>query len=121
MRIGGAYVHYQLNTTNISFVKIASLYKSKGIKNYMFMLQLNDPDLMNVDPHDPNLTPLMKAKIVKECVNNYWYFIREVVILNVSGGTTRFRADRGNMASSYCLVNNLKIFVEQPKMSGPCI
>ena len=47
--------YYQKSTTNTSFVEMSNYLKSIGIKNNRFMLTLLDPDLANIDPHDPNL------------------------------------------------------------------
>ena len=41
---------------------LTSYLKSRGIKNNRFMLVLLDPDLAQIDPHDPNLSFLMKQK-----------------------------------------------------------
>ena len=46
--------------------------KSIGIKNNEFMLALIDPDLENINPHDPHLNAYYKQKVLRECMCNYW-------------------------------------------------
>lgn len=64
------YVH--LETTNQSFLDMHYFLKHKGIKNNTFFLALYDPDLAGIDPRDPNLSPLYKQKVLRECIVNYW-------------------------------------------------
>lgn len=77
------YVH--LETKNRSFLEMHYYLKNIGIKNNAFMLKLYNTNLIGVDPYDPKLTPYQKAAILKECMDNCWYFIREVVRIPVSG------------------------------------
>lgn len=115
-----AYVHD--TTTNQSFVDMHYYLKAKGIKNNVFHLVIYDPDLMGVDPRDPNLTIQMKAKIFKECRINFWYFIREVVRIPQEGGDigsgTRYQLHRGNLAMNYLFTMNISMFVEFPRQHG---
>jgi hypothetical protein len=111
----------QLNTKNKSFLRHAALMKEMGIKNHNFILALHDPDLLDVDPHDyANLTPELLMKIVWECKNNFWYFIREIV--RVPGSTTAnpiyFRANRGNIAAYWLYLNHITFFLIQPRQTG---
>ena len=55
---------YDYETTNASFIAMASLLYKKGIKNYNFFLKLYDEDLVGVDPYDPDLSLNMKMKII---------------------------------------------------------
>ena len=65
------YIHE--TTTNNSFMKVHHFLKAKGIKNNSFFLSIYDPDLIGVDPRDPSLNQVMKMKILRECMVNYWY------------------------------------------------
>lgn len=65
-------IYYHMETTNQSFIDMHYFLKQKGIKNNAFFLILYDRDLAGVDPRDPNLTPTMKQKILRECICNYW-------------------------------------------------
>jgi hypothetical protein len=95
-----------------------------GIKHNNFFLALHDPDLANIDPHDPRLNQYMKAKVFRECMGNYWYFLREVVRIPDQGGNMRgepYRLHRGNLAYNYCAVLNLNVFYELPRQQGKTV
>lgn len=111
-------IYCHKSTTNKSFLEMHYYLKSIGIKNNAFMLALLDPDLAGVDPHDKNLNTLMKQKILRECVNNYWYFLREVVRIPDSGSTgggSKYKLTRGNLALNFAMILNLNIFLELPR------
>ena len=71
-------VYYQHSTRNKSFTDMYEYLRDKGIKNCEFMLLLLDPDLARIDPRDPNLPSQMKVKVLRECMYNPWYFLREI-------------------------------------------
>ena len=118
-------VYYQDSTTNQSFMKMHYFLKAKGIKNNKFFLLIYDAGLMGVDPRDPNLSPQMKLRILRECMTNYWYFIREVVRIPEEGGAvgsgTRYELSRGNLAMNYMFVYNINQFVEFPRQHGKTV
>lgn len=107
-------------TKNESFLRIAAIYKKMGIENHAFMLQLHNPKLQGIDPHDPNLTPEQILMIADEVNSNYWYYIREVV--RVPGGTDenpiRYRAHRGNIAMAWLFFNHVTQIIEQIRQTG---
>lgn len=111
---------YQMSTNNKSFLEMHYFLKSQGIKNNRFMLVLFDPDLAGVDPHDPNLSLMMKQKILREVSINYWYFLREVVRVPSTGDPAgvKFRLNRGNLAFNFCSLYNLNINLEMPRQQG---
>lgn len=114
-------VYYQMSTTNKSFVDIHYFLKETGRKNNKFMLALLDPDLAGIDPHDKRLNPIMQQKVLRECLNNYWYFLREVVRVPDSGGTgggAKFKLSRANLAMNFCMSLNLNVFLEMPRQQG---
>ena len=76
-------VYIQLETTNQSFIDMHYFLKRSGRMNNNFFLVLFDAGLAGVDPRDPNLPPIMKQRVLRECVINYWYFLREVVRIPV--------------------------------------
>lgn len=113
--------YYQMSTTNQSFKNVHYILKALGIKHNKFMMVLLDPDLAGVDPFDKRLNDMMKAKIIKECLHNYWYFLREVVRIPSAGGMgtgTKYELTRGNLALNYCMAINLNIFLEMPRQQG---
>ncbi len=113
------YIHD--TTTNNSFMKVHYFLKAKGIKNNSFFLSIYDPDLIGVDPRDPSLSKVMKMKILKECMINYWYFIREVVRLPAEGREVPYNLSRGNLAMNYMFVYNINQFVEFPRQHGKTV
>lgn len=114
-------VYYQMSTTNKSFLNVHYILKEMGIQNNKFMMALLDPDLAGIDPFDRRLNELYRRKILRECLHNYWYFIREVVRIPSAGGVgngTRYELTRGNLALNYCMAINLNIFFELPRQQG---
>ena len=113
-------VYYHHSTSNKSFIDMAMYLKDRGIKHYEFMLLLLDPDLAGVDPYDPTLSTVMKTKILRECLYNPWYFIREVVRIPQAGkaGGIPFVLHRGNLAMLFCLMLNLNTMCILPRQTG---
>lgn len=111
-------IYAQKTTKNKSFLDMHHYLKSIGIKNNEFMLTLIDPDLDGVDPHDPNLNSYYKQKILRECICNYWYFIREVVRIPSSGKPMMYKLTRANLALNFCMCLNLNVFEEIPRQQG---
>ena len=62
---------YDVNTSNLSFLRMSYHLKQQNVSNNKFMLQLIDTDLVGVNPYDPNLSADLKAKIYKEVCSNY--------------------------------------------------
>ena len=94
--------------------------KSRGIKNNRFMLTLYDTDLAGIDPHDPNLSGVMKQKVAREVARNYWYYLREVVRVKEDGNPrgVPYRLDRGALAYHFCTMYNMNVIFEMPRQTG---
>ncbi len=106
-------------TTNKSFLELAALYQDMGISNNAFHLSLMQPDLQGVNPHDPRLDVVTRAKIQLECKYNPWYFFREVAQLPGAGADPiRFKANRGNIALYWCFFNHIDAANIQPRQTG---
>ncbi len=112
----GAGVH--LETSNKSFLRTAELFRQMGIKNYYFLLQINNPLIKDLDPWDPNLTDEQQMMILNECNENIWYAIREVVKVN---GSSRFRANRAVISFIWCCLNHLPTTILMPRQSGKTV
>ncbi len=130
MAINGApqykyVVHTHLSTNNQSFLDIHYYLKDRGIKKNAFFLALLDKGLEGVDPRDPRLNQQMKARILRECILNYWYFIREVVRVPDQGGAigsgAKYKLTRGNLALNFGFVRNWNMFVEFPRQNGKTV
>lgn len=111
-----------LSTSNKSFLEMHWWLKSQGIRNNKFFLQLYDVALANINPRDPNLNDHWKARVLRECIVNEWYYIREIVRIPDSGGAvgggSPFKLDRGNLALLFSLQHNWNIFLEEPRQFG---
>ena len=113
------FVHIHTETTNQSFIDMHFILKEKGIKNNDFFLVLFDKDLIGVDPRDPSLNQYMQAKILREVMHNFWYFLREVIRIPDQGGSissgARYKLHRGNLAMNFLFTLNYNMFVELPR------
>ena len=111
---------YHLNTRNISFLQTSKDLADLGIKNNMFFLILYDPSLMNVDPHDPNLTHEQKFAVLNECMRNPWYYLRECCRIGDDGDSTGkpYILNRGNLASTFCFLNHIDHYLVLPRQKG---
>ena len=114
-------IYYHRSTTNKSFLEMSEYLRMTGIRNYRFMLALLDPDLAYVDPHDPNLSEVMKLKVLREIIANPWYFFREVCRVASVGEPSKFILNRGNMAFLYLAMMNINTFLEMPRQTGKTI
>ena len=108
------------STKNKSFIDMYQYLRDKGIKTCEFMLLLLDPDLARIDPRDPNLPSQMKVKVLRECMYNPWYFLREICRIPDDGNPrgVPFKLHRGNMAMMFCLMQNINTSVILPRQTG---
>lgn len=116
---------FDLGTPNKSFVKVALTLKKLGIKNWYFMLEIKDPNLINVDPYSvdsqgyTNLTQSDITRIAIEISRNPWYYLREVVRIPDPGGKpVPYLANRGNIAQAYCALNGVDSWLNLPRQQG---
>lgn len=109
-----------LSTKNESFIRLAALYKSMGIKNHAFMLALHNPRLEHVDPWSEDLSIEEMAMIVQEIKENPWYFFREVTRVPALAGSnaTHFKINRANLAAFWCFFNHVTFILIQPRQTG---
>ena len=113
----GIPVYYDLNTSNTSFIKMAYTLKNLGVKNYYFFLKIYDKSLMGIDPYNENLSEETKIRIQREVDRNFWYFIREVVLIAVPGRLKHFGLNRGNLAMLWCLLNSINCALLLPRQN----
>ncbi|MNM18527.1 hypothetical protein D3C81_288200 [compost metagenome] len=102
-------------TKNESFLRTAEIFRLQGIKNYYFLLQLNNPMLQGVDPHDPNITNEQSMMVFEETSTNFWYFLREVVRLKPEHP---FLANRGNISFIWSYLNHITTYMIMPRQQG---
>ena len=107
---------YDEATKNQSFLKVSKILEESGVKNNKFMLELKNENLYFVDPHDPNLSFQGKMNVLKECYDNIWYFLREVVRMPVQdGGSVPFELDISNCAQIYLSMLNCNSWITKPR------
>jgi hypothetical protein len=109
-----------LQTTNHSFIRLASVYRSMGVKNHAFILALVNPDLVGIDPFSENLTVEEMTAIAVECKENPWFFFREIARAPaISGvGSVPLEANRGNIALFWSFFNHIMIILIQIRQTG---
>ena len=118
-RIKGKY--YDTGTKNKSFLQVAKDLKSLGIKNFYFMLEIYDVSLIDVDPYADNLTMDQISRIMTECTRNIWYYLREISRIPSQGGTgVPFKANRGNIAQTWCIVHGIDSWLCLPRRNYCC-
>lgn len=117
-RFPSAVVHHQ--TSNVSFLRMAEIYKRMGVENYAFHLALHQPHLIGVNPHADDLPMEIKLDIGTECRYNPWYFFREVVRVppQASQYPGQLRANRGNLALWWLFLNHIDSALIQPRQTG---
>ena len=113
-----AAIHY--TTKNKSFIKLAEIYYQMGVKNNAFHLSILDKGLMDIDPFDENLPIEMKARVVAECKNNFWYYLREILRIPVPGSLVpiSFEANRANIGLYWLFFNHVMTIVVILRQTG---
>ncbi len=118
-------VYYDDKTSNQSFMKMHYFLKAKGIQNNKFFLLIYDTGLIGINPYDPNLPRQMKIRILRECLSNYWYYLRSIVRIPEEGGQAgsgkMYELSRANLAMSYMFVYNINQFLEIPRQQGKTV
>ena len=114
------YAVIDTNTSNKSFVRLASLYKSMGVRNHAFHLALHQPELSDIDPFDKHIKHENMLKVAFECKVNPWYFFREIFkVPSVSGNETGpLEANRANIAAYWSFYNHIFTILIQPRQTG---
>ena len=112
-------IDYDYNTRNKNFIRLSDRMEKKGIKNHLFHLTLLDRDLSGVDPFNPKLSAFMKHKIFKECINNYWYFIRECIKVEKDevDNNGLYSLYEAPLKVHYGMHNNINIITDIPYIS----
>jgi len=104
-----------LKTGNTTFLRTAEVFRQQGIKNYYFILQLNNRILQGVNPHADDLTNEQMLMIAEECRSNFWYFLREVCMLKPD---QPFMANRGNISFIWNYLNHITTYMIMPRQQG---
>ena len=111
--------YYDTGTKNKSILQVAKDLNKLGIKNYYFMLEIKDYTLVDVDPYSPNLTQDQVSRIMTECTRNIWYYLREICRIPSQGGVgVSFKANRGNIAQTWCVLHGIDSWLCLPRQQG---
>lgn len=111
----GVKEYYDLSTSNKSFLETSEQIRKIGIRHNKFILKVKDINVIGLDPWSDNLTLQEKASILNECINNFWYFVREVVKVIVPGGKIPYVIHRGNLAESFAMMKNINQILVLPR------
>lgn len=101
---GGRY--YDYSTTNTSFVDVSKKLAEMGVKNNNFMLEVKNPRVHDLDPFSDSLTDEEKMLIMKECTENVFYFLREIVLIKTPGGeNVKYQATEAGLTRDHLALN----------------
>lgn len=103
---------------------MAEILYGMGVENNAFMLSLLQPELKDVDPFDyENLDLRTKARIVYECKNNFWYYLREICRVPVPGSLVpvQFKANRANIGLYWLFFNHVMTVTVILRQTGKTI
>lgn len=117
---------YDTGTSNYSFLQVAKDLKTAGVKEWYFMLEIRDPTLVAVDPYKEDEDGHTKCtkdeidRITLECINNPWYYLREICRI-VAAGAPRgipYAANKGNIAQAWCFIHGIDSWLCLTRQKG---
>lgn len=114
--INGKYYDFTPNK-NESFLITAKELKELGIKNYYFMLRIDNPRIADINPFNPNITRQEVQALIREYMGNMWYFVRTAVRLRTDFGIVQFALHRGLAASMWCFEHHQDHCLCQPRQT----
>lgn len=116
------YAIVDLKTKNESWIRLAKVYQTMGVKNHAFMLALHNPNLQNLNPYDPNLTHDEMLAIAVEAKENPWYFFREILKLSAQGSSAvQVKANRFNVALWWLFFNHVQTYCILQRQIGKSV
>lgn len=123
-RIGDRF--YDIGTANTSWLQLAKDLRELGVKNWYFMLEVKDPNVVTIDPHACDddghctLTNDQIARVVTECSRNPWYYLREVSRIPDPGNPKGipYKANRGNIAQAFLFFHGIDSWLCLPRQQG---
>ena len=114
-RINGKY--YDFGTRNESFLITAKELKTLGIKNYYFMLRIDNPRIADIDPFNPNITKQEIQALWLEYQTNMWIFIRDCVRMRTDKGIVPYCLHRGLAAALWCFERSQDFCLTEPRQT----
>lgn len=114
--INGKYYDFT-PTRNESFILTAKELKTLGIKNYYFMLRINNPRVADIDPFKPNITQQEVAALIQEYRSNMWFFVRTAVRMRTDKGVVPYGLHRGLAAALWCFERSQDFCLNEPRQT----
>lgn len=114
--IDGKFYDFDPNN-NQSFVQTAAELKSLGIKNYYFMLEIKNIDVLKINPFNPKITKDEIILCMNEAKQNFWYFCRCLVRIMTDAGVKHFELHRGLCAALWCFTKRFDWCLCEPRQT----
>lgn len=114
-QINGKY--YDFGCKNESFLLTAKELKTLGIKNYYFMLRIDNPRVADIDPFKPNITDQEAQALMQEYRNNLWFFARSAVRMRTDKGIVPYGLHRGLAAALWCFERHQDHCLNEPRQT----
>lgn len=114
-QINGKY--YDFGCANKSFLLTAKELQVLGIKNYYFMLRIDNPRVADIDPFKPNITDQEVSALMQEYRNNMWMFARTCVRMRTDKGIVPFGLHRGLAAALWCFERHQDFCLNEPRQT----
>lgn len=108
---------YDFDPPNKSFLQTAYELRDAGVKNYFFMLKINDINAAKIDPFKPNITPPEMEILTRELQSNVWFYARTVAQIRTDKGIVQFELHRGLAASIWCFEHYIDSCLCQPRQT----
>lgn len=113
--INGKY--YDFLPSNESFLITAKELKNLGIKNYYFMLRIDNPRVADIDPFKKNITKQEIEALITEFRGNIWSFMRMAVRLRTQKGVVPYGLHRGLAAVTWCFERGQDMCICEPRQT----
>lgn len=108
---------YDFGCKNESFLLTAKELKTLGIKNYYFMLRIDNPRVADIDPFKPNITQQEVTALMTEYRSNMWMFMRTAVRLRTDKGIVPYTLHRGLAATAWCFEHHFDNCLCEPRQT----
>ncbi len=100
--------YYDFGTLNKSFLEVAYFLKSKGIKNWMWPLEIKNPKVALINPYAKNISSIDAGLVQIEMASNMIYYMRELARCKITGGTCApIKCNRGVLAAIFCAMRGI--------------
>ena len=113
--INGKY--YDFGCKNESFLITAKELQTLGIKNYYFMLRIDNPRVADIDPFNPKITKQEIQALLQEFRGNVWAFIRMCVRMRTDKGIVPYTLHRGLAAVIWCFERHQDNCICEPRQT----